>query len=212
MFKPSRERGPESAFQTVAQRNSAVRQLEELIGRRRSVRRFEKTPLALEHVSQLLWAAQGKVGETGFRTVPSAGALYPLDVYAVAGAVNGLEPGVYKYRPRDHNLSRVRHQDCRDALCEAALDQEWVRCAPVDLVIVADYTRTTDRYHDRGLRYVYMEAGHAAQNVYLIATALGLATVAVGAFDDDIVARILNLPHTEHPLYIMPIGIPRAGK
>ncbi|NUM54517.1 MAG: SagB/ThcOx family dehydrogenase [Candidatus Hydrogenedentes bacterium] len=194
----------------VAPRNQAAKQLEELLRARRSVRKYAAAPIALEHVSQLLWVAQGNVGETGLRTVPSAGALYPLSVYAVAGDVDGLAPGVYGYAPRSHALRRVCDRDLRDALSEAALGQEWVRTAAVDLLIVADYTHTTDRYHDRGLRYVYMEAGHASQNVYLLATALGLATVAVGAFDDDRVAHALNLPYTEHPLYIMPVGVALA--
>lgn len=182
--------------------------LEYLLRTRRSVRRFRAEPIPLDSVAQLVWAAQGNVNEAGLRTVPSAGALYPLTVYAVAGNVEGLNSGVYKYVPRTHNLACSREGDLRDALSVAALGQVWVRHAPVDLVITADFTRTTDRYHDRGLRYVYMEAGHAAENVYLLATALGLGTVAIGAFDDDQVVRALHLPITEHPLYIMPIGIP----
>jgi SagB-type dehydrogenase family enzyme len=182
--------------------------LEYLLRTRRSVRRFRAEPVPLNSVAQLVWAAQGNVNEAGLRTVPSAGALYPLTVYAVAGHVDGLNSGVYKYVPRTHNLACVQESDLRDALSVAAFGQVWVRHAPVDLVITADFTRTTDRYHDRGLRYVYMEAGHAAENVYLLATALGLGTVAIGAFDDDLVVRTLHLPVAEHPLYIMPIGIP----
>lgn len=182
--------------------------LEYLLRTRRSVRRFRAEPVPLNSVAQLVWAAQGNVNEAGLRTVPSAGALYPLTVYAVAGKVDGLNSGVYKYVPRTHNLACLQESDLRDALSVAAFGQVWVRHAPVDLVITADFTRTTDRYHDRGLRYVYMEAGHAAENVYLLATALGLGTVAIGAFDDDLVVRTLHLPVAEHPLYIMPIGNP----
>lgn len=210
MFRHSRHGVIGASSQHIAPRTNAAKQLEDLFRARRSVRKYAAAPIAVEHVSQLLWAAQGNVGDTGLRTVPSAGALYPLNVYAVVGDVDRLEPGLYKYAPRGHTLQRTSDRDLREALSDAALEQVWVRHAPVVLVIVADYARTTDRYHDRGLRYVHMEAGHASQNVYLLATALGLATVAVGAFDDDTVARVLDLPHNEHPLYLMPVGAPLA--
>ena len=188
--------------------SDAADRFEDLLRARRSVRKFANLPVTLDQVVRLLWAAQGNVAATGFRTVPSAGALYPLAVYAVAGHIEGLEQGVYKYVPRDNSLSPIHRGDSRSALCVAALGQEWVRHAPALLVFAADYSHTALRYHDRAERYVHMEAGHAAQNVYLLATALGLATVAVGAFDDGQAAHALGLPPNEHPLYILPIGVP----
>lgn len=208
MFTHIHDRKTSSASHSAPLFPEAAEFLEYLLRTRRSVRRFRVEPIPLDSVAQLVWAAQGNVNEAGLRTVPSAGALYPLTVYAVAGNVEGLNSGVYKYVPRTHNLACSLEGDHRDALSVAALGQVWVRHAPVDLVITADFTRTTERYHDRGLHYVYMEAGHAAENVYLLATALGLGTVAIGAFDDDQVVRTLHLPIAEHPLYIMPVGIP----
>ncbi|RLG82604.1 MAG: nitroreductase, partial [Thermoprotei archaeon] len=119
-----------------------------------------------------------------------------------------LEAGVYRYDVRRHALVLVKRGDVRDALARAALDQEWVRNAPVDIVICAVYERTTRIYGERGYRYVYIEVGHAGQNIYLMATALRLGTVAVGAFYDERVAEIIGARRGEHPLYIMPVGVP----
>jgi SagB-type dehydrogenase family enzyme len=180
--------------------------LEEALLQRRSVREYTGEPLTLEEISQLLWAAQGITDPRGFRTAPSAGGLYPLEVYLVAGEVAGLEAGVYKYRPQEHSLIRVVVGDRRENLCTAALGQVWVREAAADIVILAVYERTTVKYGDRGIRYVHLEAGHAAQNVCLQATALGLGTVTVGAFYDDEVQAVLGAPKNEKPLYVMPVG------
>jgi SagB-type dehydrogenase family enzyme len=180
--------------------------VEEALRERRSVRTFADEPLSLAEAGQVLWAAQGITDEHGRRTAPSAGARYPLEVYLVAGAVSGLEPGVYGYDPGGHRLVRVVAGDLRDELRAAALDQEAASSAPAAIVITAFPERTTARYGERGMAYVYMEAGHAAQNVYLQAEALDLATVAIGAFNDEEVRRILNLSGNETPLYIMPIG------
>jgi len=180
--------------------------LEEALLQRRSVREYTGEPLTLEEISQLLWAAQGITDPRGFRTAPSAGGLYPLEVYLVAGEVAGLEAGVYKYRPQEHSLIWVVVGDRRENLCTAALGQVWVREAAADIVILAVYERTTVKYGDRGIRYVHLEAGHAAQNVCLQATALGLGTVTVGAFYDDEVQAVLGAPKNEKPLYVMPVG------
>lgn len=180
--------------------------LEEALSRRRSVREYSKEPLAIQELSQLLWAAQGITDPRGLRTAPSAGGTYPLEVYVVVGAVEGLSAGVYKYRPKDHALARIREGDKRAELAGAALGQGWVREAAIDIIIAADYGRTTARYGERGVRYVHMEAGHAAQNVLLQAAALGLGAVPVGAFDDDGVAAVIGSPPNERPLYIIPVG------
>lgn len=182
---------------------------------RRSRRSYRREPLTLEEVSLLLWAGYGVTGPEGLKTCPSAGATYPLELYLVVGrrgVVAGddyLREGVYHYLPDEHALELVVEGDVRGRLQAASLNQEWVGEAPVSIVIAAVFERTTMHYGERGYRYVYMEAGHCSQNIYLEATALGLGTVAVGAFYDDDVAAILNLPPRTHPLYIMPVGRPR---
>ncbi len=180
--------------------------VEEAIKRRRSVRDFSRNSLALDDVSQILWAAQGITGKRGFRAAPSAGALYPLELYVVVGQVDGLSPGVYRYRQSKHELVLILSGDRRRQLAKAALGQDWVRRAPTVLVITGVYRRTLGKYGQRGRRYVHMEVGHAAQNIYLQATARGLATVMVGAFDDDEVQEVLGLPEDHEPLGLMPIG------
>lgn len=184
--------------------------LEEALARRRSVRAFAPDVLTLDEVGQLLWAAQGLVAPEGRRTTPSAGALYPLEVYLAAGVVAGLPPGVYRYRPVGHRLEPVQVGDVREALCRAALAQDWVRAAPAVVALTAVFERTTWKYGRRGVQYVHMEVGHAAQNLYLQATALGLGTVFVGAFRDDEVQRALGVGPEEVPLGLMPLGRPAA--
>jgi len=180
--------------------------IEETLLERRSIREYEDIPLTLTEVSQLLWAAQGITDPAGFRTAPSAGALYPLEVYVVIGNVEGVTEGVYKYNPDERELVKVKEGDTRNELTVAALGQTPVRDGSIVIVISAVYEETTQRYGDRGIRYVYMEAGHAAQNVYLQAVSLNMGTVVIGAFRDDEVKRILNMPDREDPLYIMPVG------
>jgi len=188
--------------------------VEEALSRRRSVREYLRSPIALSELSQILWAAYG-VSEVrwGLRTAPSAGAIYPLNVYAavgeggVVGEGGWLEAGVYRYLPRRHSIVLLRRGDVRRGLYEAALRQDWVLNAPVSLVVAAVYEKTARVYGERGrIRYVHMDLGHLGQNVYLQATALGLGTVAVGAFDDDGVREVLGIPEGETPLYIMPVG------
>ena len=180
--------------------------IEETLLKRRSVRDYSGEALTLQEVSQLLWAAQGITDPKGLRTAPSAGALYPLEVYVVVGSVENLAKGVYKYKPHQHELVKVLEGDQRESLAAAALGQPSVKQGAIDIVITAIYERTTKKYSDRGIRYVHMEAGHAAQNVYLQAVAMNLGMVVVGAFYDDQVKEALNLPENEKPLYIMPVG------
>ena len=183
--------------------------LEEAISGRRSRREFRGSPLTLEQVSQILWAAQGITNGEGRRAAPSAGALYALDLYVAAGgqAVGGLTEGVYHYDPQGHSLERTLEGDARPTLAQLAV-QAFIAEAPVVLVITAEYERTSGKYGDRATRYVHMEAGHAAQNVYLQAEALGLGTVVAGSFQDDAVAQALSLPAAYRPMYMMPIGYP----
>lgn len=180
--------------------------VEEAILQRRSERDYTSQALTLQEVSQLLWAAQGITDPRGYRAAPSAGATYPLEIYIVVGNVEGVAKGIYRYEPEAHQLLRVVSGEQRGALAQAALNQQFIAQAPVNLVITAVYERTTQRYGERGIRYVHMEAGHAAQNVYLQAVALNLGTVVVGAFHDNQVKEILNLAEDEEPLYIIPVG------
>jgi len=184
--------------------------LEEAILQRRSRRDFKNSPLTLGEVSQVLWAAQGITAETGLRAAPSAGALYPLELYLVVGkeGVEGLGEGVYHYLPQSHSLEPTLAGDVRQTLARLSLQQMWIAEAPLSLLITAEYERTTKKYGDRGVRYVHMEAGHAGQNVYLQAEALGLGTVTVGAFQDEEISQALNLPQSYSLLYVMPIGHP----
>ncbi len=180
--------------------------IEEAIAARRSVREYTGEPITIAELSQILWAAQGINGLEGHRSAPSAGALYPLEVYVAAGSVEGLPAGAYRYVPDGHRLTPVRQGDLRAKLAEAAVGQESVRDAAADLIITGVYERTTGKYGERGVRYVHMEAGHAAENVYLQAESLGIGTVSIGAFDDAALRQILTLPENETPLYVMPIG------
>jgi len=167
---------------------------------RRSVREYSGEEVPLEDLSQILWAAQGVTSKEGFRTVPSAGALYPLEIYVATGR------GVYHYNPPEHTLEALSGDDIRAPLAAAALNQNWIRDAPNVIVITGVVERTRDKYGDRAERYMFLEAGHAAQNIYLETTALGLGTVVVGAFYDDRVREVLGLPVGYTPIYIMPVG------
>lgn len=180
--------------------------IEEALLNRRSTREYSDEPLTLQEVSQLLWAAQGITDPRGLRTAPSAGALYPLEIYVVVGAVVDLSVGVYKYDPHYCELLHVLAGDKRAELAKAALNQACVKEAAIDIVFTAVYDRTTVKYGDRGVRYVHIEVGHAAQNLCLQATAMDLGIVTVGAFHDEDVKEVLNLPYDETPMYIIPIG------
>jgi SagB-type dehydrogenase family enzyme len=184
--------------------------VEEAIASRRSRRKYSREPLELWEIAQLLWAAQGITEPVwGFRAAPSAGATYPLEVYVEARAegVRGLQAGIYHYRPETHSITLVKRGDFHKELYVASLNQEWVKNAAVNFIICAVYERTTARYGERGrIRYVHMEAGHVGENLYLQAEALGLATVAIGAFHDEQVSAILGAPKDLKPLYIYPVG------
>jgi len=179
--------------------------LEEAIAKRRSRRDFTGDAISLEDVSQILWATQGISDEKrGLRTVPSAGATFPLEVYLVAGNVKDLKAGLYRYDYKKHELVLVKSGDIRKDVCAAALGQQMVQDAPATVVIAAVYERTSKRYGNRAERYVHMEVGHAGQNIYLQCEALGMGTCAVGAFQDAKLKNVLGI--NEEPLYLMPVG------
>ena len=180
--------------------------VEETLRSRRSVREYGDKPVTLNEISQLLWAAQGITSPFGFRTAPSAGALYPLEIYLVAGNVSKLPDGVYKYKPKTHELVRILEDDKRAELSAAALGQPCVKNGSAVIILAAVYERTMRKYQKRGIRYVHIEVGHAAQNIYLQAVSLNLGTVMIGAFDDGKVKKVLHMHDNEQPLSIMPVG------
>lgn len=196
-----------STIRLPTPRSKGTLTLEEAISARRSVREYSQRPISLEDLSQLLWAAQGITDpESGGRSTPSAGATYPIElfVFVKEGGVVGVDKGVYRYRPLDHSLIKVSSEDRVKALMEAALYQEFVGEAAVNIVVAANYERTTARYGSRGIRYVHIEVGHVGQNISLEAVSLGLASVMVGAFSDSLVKKLIG--EAAEPLYIIPVG------
>ena len=185
--------------------------LEEAIAQRRSVRDFLPESITQAQLSQILWAAQG-ITDTAWnlRAIPSAGATYPLEVFVVCGqnSIAGITEGVYNYNIAQHSLTLHLRGDVRLDLARAALNQEFIYEAPLDIVICALHQRTTQDYGSRGERYVHIEVGHAGQNIYLQTSVLGLATVPIGAFHDEAVRQVLQLDKQCKPLYIMPVGKP----
>lgn len=173
--------------------------LEECIYERESVRNYKDKTIELEKISQILWAAQGKKGEK--RTVPSAGATYPLDIY-----VTLKDKGFFHHNIKKHALDLITEEDLSKKLAGASLNQYFIAEAYLNVIICAVFSRTTWRYGQRGVRYVFIEIGHCAQNVHLEAVALGLASVPIGAFEDDKVIKVLDLPKKMEPLYIIPVG------
>lgn len=202
-------KGPGQVVKLPEPRRTGPLSLEESIQSRRSVRDYRDAPLSLSEAGQLLWAAQGVTDLKGLRAAPSGGALYPLEVFLVAGNVTNLAPGVYRYAPKNHELHPVTMGDRRKDLCRAALNQEPVRRAPMTLVVAAVYDRITGKYGARGRRYAHIEAGHLAQNVQLQAVSLGLASAVMGAFEEERVLKALKLSGPDQPLYLLPAGKPR---
>ncbi|MHA2283110.1 MAG: SagB/ThcOx family dehydrogenase [Promethearchaeota archaeon] len=177
------------------------RSLEECIYERESVRNYQDKAIEIEKISQILWSAQGKKGQK--RTVPSAGATYPLEIY-----VTLKDKGFFHYDFKNHVLKLITEEDICKKLAEDSWNQRYIEEAYLNILICADYSRTTKIYGERGIRYVYMEVGHCAQNVHLEAIALGLVSVPIGAFQDEGIKKVMKLPANISPLYIIPIGYP----
>lgn len=180
--------------------------LEQTIAMRRSVREFAAKTLTREQIGQLCWAGQGITDpSTGYRAAPSAGALYPIELYLVTAA------GVEHYLPREHALRTHLTGDLRRQLQRASLDHKTIGDAPLIVVVTAVVSRSKGKYGSNAYKYCLLEAGHVAQNILLQATALHLAAVPVGAFDDRSVAGILRLPGDHRVVYLLPIGHPRGA-
>ena len=180
--------------------------IEQALSKRRSVRDYRDESLSLKEVAQILWAAQGVTDTMGFRTAPSAGALYPLECHLISGNVENLPSAVYHYSVQQHTLTQVAEGDKREEISRAALYQMWIAEAAAVIVLSAVYERITSKYGERGIRYTHMEVGHAAQNICLQSIPLGIGTVVVGAFDDEEVQQILGAPANVKPLCILPLG------
>ncbi len=179
--------------------------IEQALLKRRSIRSYKPEPLTISDISQLLWSAQG-LTSSRYRTAPSAGALYPLEVYIAAGNVIDLDPGIYKYYPHNHQIGITITEDIRPELCRAGLSQDSIRSAPAVIIFCAVFERVTRSYGKRGIQYVYMEVGHAIQNACLQAISLGLGSVVIGAFNDTEIKRVMKLDTDEQPLLLLPVG------
>lgn len=180
--------------------------VEKALKTRRSFRQFGQQPLTLAQLGQLLWAAQGITHPWGFRTVPSAGGLFPLEVYVEAALVQGLAPGIYRYQASGHRLEVVAAGARNVPLASAALGQSSVESAAAVIVLAAVYERTTSQYGERGASYVLLEAGHVAQSIELQAASAGLGAVSIGAFVDRQVSEVLELRPDEQPIYLIAVG------
>ena len=186
--------------------------LEMTIHKRRTVRSFHSTTLTLKQLSQLLWAAQGITGPQGHkRAAPSAGALYPMDIYGAVGedCIKELNPWIYLYDPATHSVSLIQKGDSRRDIAMASLGQMWMSYAPITFVITAEYSRIMGKYGQRGVRYAMIEAGHIGQNIFLQSQALGLEAGIVGAFADQKVIQVMGIKGTHEPLLLMPVGYRR---
>lgn len=175
--------------------------LNECIYHRKSVRNFQEQGIELVKISQILWAAQGI--KNNHRTIPSAGATYPLELY-----LTYKKKGLFYFNFKKNILKQIIDIDISNILAKSALNQMFIYNAPINIIICADYSRTCIRYGNRGFRYVHIEVGHCAQNIHLEAVALDLGSVPIGAFKDEEVKKVLNLPENLTPLYIISIGYP----
>lgn len=180
--------------------------LEKSMSLRRSVRTYKNQPLSIQELSQLLWAGQGVTNERGFRTAPSAGATFPIELFVVVNNVQGLKKGIYHYIIGEHKLKLVDVRQVEKELARAALSQSMISDGGVVIILTAIFERTTQRYGERGIRYIHNEIGHVSQNIHLQVAALNLGTVVIGAYRDEEVEAILNLGNEIRVLYMMPIG------
>jgi SagB-type dehydrogenase family enzyme len=180
--------------------------IEQALAARRSRRSYASGPVTLAEAGQLLWAAQGITGPEGQRTAPSAGALFPLEVYLSASRVEGLAPGIYHYNAAEHALELHVPGDQRREMTAAASDQDCMRFSACALVLAAVLERSEAKYGERAAKFIHIEAGHAAQNVYLQAESLALGVCAVGAFSAGEVRRVAALGASEEAVYLLTVG------
>ncbi|MFH1127164.1 MAG: SagB/ThcOx family dehydrogenase [archaeon] len=184
---------------------SKANALEKSIYNRCSTRSFSKKPVKLDTLSKILWSAQGITGEAGRRTIPSAGAIYPLELFVITKNIPELDNGIYYYHPQEHALELKEPGDHTKNLTSACFHQQFIEDAAFTIIITGDFERTKKRYGPRGERYVFMEAGHACQNMSLVAANTRIGTVVIGAFKDPEVSKVLNLGDW-YPIAVMPFG------
>jgi SagB-type dehydrogenase family enzyme len=209
--RPEAARADDAVVALPAPEAAGETSVEAALAARRSVRRFAERALTIGELGQLLWAAQGITDARGHRTAPSAGALYPLTVYAAVGRVSGLAAGIWRYRPGDHALARTGAGDRRAALAEAAYGQAWIAEAPAVLVIAGDESVTAAKYGPKAARFVAVEAGLAAENVALQAVARELGATVVGGFDTARAAAVVPLAAGETVMLLLPVGALPGG-
>ncbi|MEE9596163.1 MAG: SagB/ThcOx family dehydrogenase [Acidiferrobacterales bacterium] len=187
--------------------------VEDAINKRRSVREFTDQPLSIADLPQCVWSAQGITGSDGKKVAPSAGAVYPVTLYVVVGVIENLSAGLYRYEPNRHTLEAIRAGELRAQLRDAALkEQPWIGQAASILVIAADISKASSAFQqqppagERGLRYIYMEVGAIAENVYLQGQTIGVGVVFIGGFDDQMVMDVLKLPSPYTPVGLVCLG------
>lgn len=184
--------------------------VEEAIKERRTRRSFSSDPLTIKEWGQILWAAQGITSDEGIkkRAAPSAGALFPLDIYLILGENASAPPGtgVFHYLPDQHALRCLSNKDFTKKAADVSLRQYWMAQAPGMILITAEYPRITRKYDNRGIRYAHIEAGHVAQNCFLQAESLRLNVGIVGAFEDNSLMELLPILKGHEPILILPVG------
>ncbi len=177
--------------------------LEQALANRRSVREFTDEPLTISQIGQLCWAAQGITEPNkAFRTAPSAGAVYPIQLYVL------LPEGLYVYLPEKHELSLVIGKDLRYSVFNSSFNQRVVQKAPCTFMITGNSKKVEAKYRNRGEKFTYIETGHIAQNIHLQAVTLGLGSVSIGIMDAKTIAQVCKLPENLDVLYLVPVGKP----
>lgn len=207
---PKTTPAPAAAISLPAPNTVASFPLAQALATRRSHRDLTDNELGFDALAQLLWASQGKSDDKNHRTAPSAMARYALETYVVVAKVKGLAPGLYKYASATHTLTLLRAGDLRDSLVDQAIGQNWIKAAPALIVLNGVAERMVGKNGDSMVKFMYVEAGLAAQNVFLQVTALGLGSTYVGGFKPAEVSRILALPTNEETIAILPVGTIRA--
>lgn len=199
------EATPRATVALPAPKHDGDVSIEKALMQRRSVRKLAPAPLTLEEIGQLCWAAQGVTDDKGHRTAPSARGLYPLELYVLAGSVQGLAPGLYHYEPARNALTLLAAGDGRADFEHKGVGQAWVATAPAIFVISGAVGKMAN-LKERGLEFMWVEAGLAAQGFFLEASAMKLGSTFVGGFRPQEAHAVLALPDSEAVLAVLPVG------